>query len=676
MSKYSCSGWRWTSKARQAAPVGVQSRAAPQGDGACSLSGFPSDAEASNASTITMPQFLEANYARWPDRVWMRKKDKGIWKEYTWAFCHEQVKYFFMGLMCLGFQRGEKVSIIGDNDPHWFWAELAAHTAGGAIAGIFSSSSPSEIQYIAELSDSTFLIAQDQEQVDKVLAITQELPLVRRVIYWDPKGMRNYDDPVLLSFDEVVNLGLEYAKTHPALFEESVAQGKGDDLALLICTSGTTGRPKLSLVTHELLYNVLMVTLTIYDIYETDDWVSYILPGWLAEQGLGLLPSLLRGFAMNFPESLATVDEDIREVGPQIIFYPSRLWDKMASSIQNSMRESSWIDRLAYKVCMPVGYRKADAAFEGRDLGPFWKVMYRLCRYLLFDPIRDRHGLRRVRSAFTGGALLGPDVFRLITAVGVDLRQTYSCSEMSVSMHTAGNIKPDSVGTILGDKVVRVADNSEILVKGAATTLGYYKNPEATDKAFAGGWFHTGDAGYIDDDGHVYYLDRVEYMRELADGTRYAPQYIESRLKFSPFINDAFAVGDETKSFIGAVVEIDFDNVGNWAEKRKIPYTTFADLSQRPEVCKLVRQEVERVNEALPEQQRVKRVVNAPKPFDPDESELTRTMKLRRGFMEDRYRGLVEALYGEDEEVATQVKVVYRDGRTATVTARLKVIQI
>lgn len=623
----------------------------------------------------TNVQLLFQNRQRWPDRVWMRKKDKGIWNEYTWTECYEQVKHFSLGLISLGFSRGAKISIIGDNDPHWFWAELAAQAAGGAVTGIFSSSSPDEVQHIAALSDSEFVIAQDQEQVDKVLSVLDRLPLVKKVVYWDPKGMRSYDDAVLLSFDQVVRLGREYAGAHPALFEESVRQGKGDDLALLVCTSGTTGLPKLSMVTHRQLYSSMLVTLEFYDTYETDDWVSYILPGWLAEQGLGLVSSLARGFRMNFPESLATVDQDIREIGPQVIFYPSRLWEGMASSIQNSMRESSLLDRLAYRICLPVGYRQADARFAGVELGLIWKLAYRLCNLILFEPIRDRHGLRRIRCAFTGGAALGPDVFRLITATGVDLRQTFGCSEMSVGMHSAGNVKVDSVGIVNPDKIVRIADNGEILVSGAAQSLGYYKNEQATGKTFAGGWFHSGDAGYFDEDGHLYYLDRLEYMRELSDGSRYAPQYIESRLKFSPFIRDAFVVGDKTDPFIGVVAEIDFDNVGNWAEKKRIAYTTFADLSQKPQVCELIRTEVQKLNEKLPERIRVKRFVNAPKPFDPDESELTRTMKLRRGFMEARYKSLVEAIYGEAEEVPTEVKVVYRDGRTATVSTRLRVIR-
>jgi long-chain acyl-CoA synthetase len=638
--------------------------------------GHPSETPVNAGVDVTMPQLLLQNCQKWPDRVWMRKKDKGIWNEYTYNYCYEQIKYFSMGLASLGLLCGDKVAILGDNDPHWFWAELAAQAAGGAVAGVFSSSSPTEVKYIVELCDATFVIAQDQEQVDKVLSIMDQLPLVRKVIYWDSKGMRGYDDPVLLSFEKVVALGRECAEKTPHLFQDSIAQGNAQDLAIMVCTSGTTGLPKAAMVTYAGLYSSMQVSMSMYEVRETDDWVSYVLPGYILEQAMGLFTSLDRGSRLNFVESQTTVQENIREISPPIIFYPSRLWEEMASSIQNSMTESSFLDRLAYRVCLPVGYRKADAHFDGRELGPFWKLMYRLCSLILFNPIRDRHGLLNVRSAFTGGAALGPDIFRLITATGVDLRQTYGMSEMGISQHSSGNIKVDSVGIVNPGTIVRILSDGEILAKGKVTTTGYYKNPEATQKAFAGGWYHTGDAGMIDDDGHLFYLDRMEYMKELADGTKYAPQYLESRLKFSPFINNVFVVGDKTKPFVGLVVNIDFDNVCNWAEKRRIPYTTFADLSQKPEVTGLVRKEVEKVNERLPEGLRVRRFVNTPKAFDPDEAELTRTMKLRRGFMEDKYRDLIVAMYGEDEEVMMETKVVYRDGRTGALSTKLKVIRV
>jgi len=627
-------------------------------------------------TVVTMPGLLKANYEKWADRVWMRKKEFGLWREYTWKEGYDKVRHFSLGLISLGFEPGDKMAVLGDNDPHWFWAELGAQCSGGAVTGIFPTSLPHEVKYIVEHSDSKFVVVQDQEQVDKMLAIKDELPAVRKVIYWDDAGMGHYDDPILMSFGEVSKLGQEYEVSHPNVFEQSISLVKAEDATLIMYTSGTTGLPKGAVMTHMGLYNSLKISFSLFEVYQTDEWLSFILPGWMAEQCYGLLNSLLRGFKMNFPEEQATVQENLREVSPQVIFYPSRLWENIASSIQNSMTESAWPDRLTYKLFLPVGYKAAEANFNGEKLNLFWKALYKLAEVLLFNPLRDRHGLLKLRCGFTGGAALGPEIFRLITAIGVDLRQTFGSSEIGISQHCPGEVKVDSVGRVNPDTIVRIADDNHILVRGTAATIGYYKNPEATEKAFAGGWYHTGDAGFIDDDGHIYYLDRLEYMRQLADGTRYAPQYIESRMKFSPFVKDAFVVGDETEDFVGLVVNIDFDNVGNWAEKRHIPYTTFADLSQKPEVCQLVKNEVEKVNRALPAKLGVKRFVNTPKEFDPDEAELTRTMKLRRGFLEGRYQQLLEAIYGEKDVMVMETPVVYRDGRAGVVSTKISVIDV
>jgi len=622
----------------------------------------------------TMPGLLQANCEKWADRVWMRKKELGIWKDYTWQEGYDKVKYFALGLLSLGFQWGEKLAVLGDNDPHWFWAELGAQCCGGAVTGIFSSCLPHEVKYIVEHSDSRFVVVQDQEQVDKMLAIKDELPSLERVVYWDHKGMRHYDDPILMSFEDVVASGKQYETTNPGAFEAKLSRLTADDVALIMYTSGTTGLPKGAMMTHAGIYNSLKISFSLYEVYETDEWLSFILPGWMGEQCYGLLNSLLRGFKMNFPEDQGTVQENLREISPQILFYPSRLWEGIASSIQNSMTEATWLDRLAYGLFLPVGYKAADARFKGDELNLFWKALLQLAKLVLFNPLRDRHGLLKLRCGFTGGAALGPDVFRLICAVGVDLRQTFGSSEMGISQHSPGEIKIDSVGRVNPETTVRIANNGEIQVKGTATTIGYYKNPEATEKAFAGGWYHTGDAGFIDDEGHIYYLDRIEYMRRLANDTVYAPQYIESRIKFSPYVKDAFAVGDETREFVGLIVNIDFDNVGHWAEKRHIPYTTFADLSQKREVCDLIRNEVQKMNRVLPQHVGVKRFVNTPKEFDPDEAEMTRTMKLRRGFLEERYEKLVASIYGVGEEFLMETPVVYRDGRTGVVSTKVRVV--
>jgi long-chain acyl-CoA synthetase len=627
-------------------------------------------------SDLTTARLLKANSEKWPDKVWMRKKELGFWKNYTWKEGYERVRHFSLGLTSLGFQRGDVLAILGDNDPHWFWAELAAQAAGGAVTGVFSNSSPNEVKYLLQHSDSSFVVAQDQEQVDKLLSIKGELPLVKRIIYWRPKGMKHYEDEILTSFDVVLQGGRKHEVDHPGLFEQSISLGRGDDVALIMYTSGTTGLPKGAVMTHGNLFSANEAFYMVNPISERDEWLSFILPGWMAEQGLGLLASLKRGLRMNFPESQATVQENIREIGASILMYPSRLWEMMGSDIQNRIAESTFLKRLIYRMCLPIGYRAADAKFKGEKLNLFWRAAYALSKLALFNQLRDKLGLYKLRYAFTAGSLLGPDIFRLFTAIGVDLRQLYGSSELGISQHVSGDIKVDSVGRVYPGQIVRIMDDNHILARGRACAAGYYKNPEVTAQAFAGGWYHTGDAGYVDDDGHIYYLDRLQYMRQLADGSRFAPQYIESRLKFSEYIKDVFVVGGETREYVGAVVNINYDNVGHWAEKRRMPYTTFADLSQKAEVCRLIGEEISRVNNRLPEKQRIRRFINMPKELDPDEAELTRTMKLRRGFVEDRYKSLIEALYGDEVTALMEVPVLYRDGRQGVVRADVRVNHI
>ncbi len=627
-------------------------------------------------SDLTTARLLQINRDKWPHKVWMRKKELGFWRNYTWEEGYQRVKYFSLGLMALGFRRGEVVAILGDNDPHWFWAELAVQAAGGAITGVFSSGSPDEVKYLITHSDSTMVMAQDQEQVDKVLHIKEELPLVKKIIYWEPKGLRSYDDEMLTSFDAVVESGRKYEVDHPGTFEENTARGRSDDVALIMYTSGTTGLPKGAVMTHSNLFSANNVFYSVNPISENDEWLSFILPGWMAEQGLGFLASLQRGVRMNFPESQATVQENIREIGASLLMYPSRLWEGMGSDIQNRMAEATLFKRLMYRACLPVGYRAADAKFRGEKLNPFWRAAYGLTRVVFFNQLRDKLGLVKLRYAFTAGALLGPDVFRLMTAIGVDIRQLYGSSELGISQHMAGDIKVDSVGRVYPGTTVRIMDDNHILARGPACAASYYKNPQATAEAFAGGWYHTGDAGYIDDDGHIFYLDRLQYMKQLADGTRFAPQYIESRLKFSPYIKDVFVVGGKATEFVGAVININYDNVGHWAEAKKIRYTTFADLSQKPEVCRLIGGEISRLNAKMPAKQGIKRFINMPKEFDPDEAELTRTMKLRRGFVEGRYKILIEALFGAAPKVPMEVPVVYRDGREGMMKAEVLVNEV
>ena len=625
----------------------------------------------------TIPKLLLQNYRQRSDRVFMRKKRLGIWWEYTWKDCYQKVKSLSLGLVSLGLEPGDKVSILGDTNPEWFWSQMAAQAARGTSVGLTVDNSPDEVKYVLGHSQSKFVVVQDQEQVDKLLQIKEDVPQVRKVIYWKEKGLRHYDDPILMSFAEIIKLGEDYERSHPGAFEENVARGQADDLYAVQYTSGTTGVPKGAMISWKTLFYNCKYGTAANPVYEGDQWLSITLPAWGVEQTFGLFDSLSVGQIFNFAEESGTVSKDLREVAPHRILYPSRMWEQLASSIRTDMAESTWLKRKLYNLNLPIGYRLAEMSLGGRKLSPFWRFLGAVSELMLFRALRDKHGLTRVRVPFTAGAMLSPDVIRFLRAIGLNLRQYYGSTEAnSVSVHTADNFKFESVGIVAPGRTVRISDEGEILADKQGAFEGYYRDPEATERVFRGGWYHTGDAGSIDEDGHLIFMDRLEDMRYLRDGTAFSPQYLESRLKFSPYIKDALAVGGQERDFVGAMINIDFGNVGHWAERNRILYTTFADLSQKAEVRELVRQEVDKVNSTLPAGSRVRSFVSLPKEFDPDEAEMTRTRKLRRSFIENRYKELVEAIYGEREDVEMESAVAYRDGRAGVVTTKVKVVRL
>ncbi|NQT47670.1 MAG: AMP-binding protein, partial [Chloroflexi bacterium] len=447
----------------------------------------------------TTTKLLKRNRERWGDRAWMRKKEFGFWQTYTWNEGYQKIKEFSLGLKTLGFQRGDMLAIQGDNNPQWFWGELAAQALGGAVSGVHSSCSPVEVEYLVNHCDAKFILVQDQEQVDKQLQILDKLPNIKKVIYWDDKGMRHYDEPILMSWDEVSQLGREYETAHPGTFEEEIDQGQPSDLALIQYTSGTTGWPKGATFDYRNLFASNDIFYAMYPMDESDEWLSFILPGWMAEQGLGLLGSMARGVRMNFPEKLLTVQENIREIGPSAIFYPSTMWEFTASLIQNRILETSPPKRFLYNVCLPVGYKVADMKLRGETPNLFWRGLYKLCDLMVFRALRDRLGLLQIKFCFTAGSTLGPEIFRMMRAIGLNLLQVYGASETGVSGHTLTNIKVDSVGMLSPYTTIRILEDGHILAIAPSRALGYYKNEEATQKAFADGWYHTGDAGYKDD---------------------------------------------------------------------------------------------------------------------------------------------------------------------------------
>ena len=625
----------------------------------------------------TIPKLIRRNCERWSRRTAMCMKNFGIWQRYSWAEYYEKVKHFSLGLLSLGMEPGDVVDIIGDNEPQWFWGEFATQAAGGTVTGIFVDSIPSEVKYVAEHSGAKFAIVNDQEQTDKFLEIKDELPLLKKVIYWDPKGLRDYDDPLLASFNEVIALGKEYEKTHPGLFEQNVERGKGDDIAFIYYTSGTTGLPKGATLTHQALINTARSFVSRYPLSEDDDLISNFPAAWVGDSFFATIPHLLSGARLNFAEEPDTIAEDTREVGPNFVIYGPRQWESLVSEIQVKMFDAHPLKRFVYHLFLPVGYKMADFNFEGKTPNLFWRALYGIAYILLFRALKDRLGLSRVRFGVTGSSVLSLDTFRLIHAIGVELRQNYGSTEAGlISSHGKGEIKFESVGRPALGTEVRITDDGELLVRNDCMFNGYHKDARKTTETLVDGWCHTGDAVNIDDDGHLLFIDRLEHMGQLSSGIKYAPQYVEGRLRFSPYIRDAMVIGGKDKDFVSAILNIDFAMVGKWAERNHIPYTTFVDLSQKEEVADLVRKDLARVNSYLPEPARVRKFVLLHKEFDADEAELTRTRKLRREFMEERYRDLIEAMYKDGRKIQVKAPVTYRDGRKGVVATSIKVRNI
>jgi long-chain acyl-CoA synthetase len=633
------------------------------------------------AGCDTLPKSLVAGYQQYGDRkVAMRQKDLGIWRSYTWQDSYEQVRTLGLGLISLGLKRGDKVCIIGDNDPQYFWAQLAIQSCGGVAVGIFTDSAPPEIEYIVNHSDAVLVFAKDQEQCDKLLEIQEQIPAVRRVIYWDNKGLWSYDEPWLLSFEEAQSLGRTLDKDQPDCFERSVEQGKGDDLAVFCYTSGTTGLPKGAMLSHLNLIAGCDQTMRVDPRLETDEYMSFLPPAWITENTLGLTVHLRTGMVVNFPEAPETVQPNIREVAPQSLLFSARLWENMVAMVQVRMIESTWINRLLYKVFMPIGHKVASLRFEERKpVGPYLRLLHAVGEFAIFYPIRDQLGLINVKSAYSSGAALNPDVIRFFRAVGVNIKQLYGSTEAQVhTLHVGDDVRFESVGVTPPGMEIKIAQDGEILVSGPTVVEGYYKNEQATDRTFVVDeegrrWYRTGDAGYIGSDGHLIYLDRVAEMLTLSSGERYSPQYIEGRLKFSPYIRNVMSVGGEDTPFVTALINIDFDNVGRWAESQGLAYTTFVDLSQKREVYELIRKDVEGVNRTLPQAAQVRRFVLLHKEFDADEGELTRTRKLRRGQLVERYGDMITAMYDGDESVRVQAAVKYRDGREGVIETSVRI---
>lgn len=625
----------------------------------------------------TYPKLLLKQYKKYGDtRVALRQKDRGIWKNYTWKDFYEKVKFFSLGLIDMGLERGDRVAILGENQPEWYFADLATQAVGGVVVGVFTDCMPGEIRHYVSHSDAKFIIAQDQEQVDKVLEIAQTLPALKNIIYWDIKGLWFYRDPLLINYDSILEIGRRYNEQHPGLFEENVQKVRGDDIALMLFTSGTTGLPKAAMVSYDNVLTLAMVQASEDQVRDSDDYVSAISPAWITEHG-AMAMQLSTGGPIHFPESPETVQSDIREISPETLFFSARQLETIARTIQARMVDTHPLKRFAYDLFLPVAFKRVNTEIAGNKMSTFWQTVYAIGNFIVYRNLLDKFGMAKAKRVYSGGAAVSPDILKFFRGIGVNVKMGYGSSEGGGGTGQRDNdIKPETAGTPWFGVELKLKDDGELLVRGPGVFRGYWKNPEATEKAVKDGWYRTGDFCHIDEDGHLTIMGRMVDVRGLSNGKRFSPDYSEVRLRYSAYLKDALVFGRDSESYVVAIVNIDRETVGRWAESKHIAYTTFADLSQKSEVISLISKEIEKVNRALPDHARIRKFVSLSKEFDPDESELTRTRKLRRSYVETRFKDIIDGMYSGKAEIRVESEITYRDGRKAMVETSLKVRSI
>jgi long-chain acyl-CoA synthetase len=626
----------------------------------------------------TWPKILKYNYEKYGDhRRAMRHKRYGIWQSYTWKDYYLNVKYLALGLLSLGFEPGDKLLIIGDNAPPWYYAELAAQANHGVSVGLYSELTPPEIKYIAENSEARFAIVENQEQVDKFLQIKNELPLLKNVTYWNYKGLAPYHDPILMEYRQVLQRGEKYEEEHPGCFEQNIEAGEAEDICALVYTSGTTGVPKGAVHTYKTMRAGTDYHLNLDPWHENDNVVPYLPPVWMTEQWFGIGCHLLSQCILNFAEAPETQQRDTRETKPSIVSYGARIWESQAASLQAQIHGADTLQRFAFRLLMPIGYKVADLKFQKKRPNLLSKALYSLADLVLFRPIRRSLGLSNARICYTTGAVLSSDAFRFYHALNLPLKSLYGTTEGgALTGAREDDIRLETVGPVHAGIEVKMTDHGELLYREPGVFVGYYKDPEKTARVLKDGWFYTGDHCFMNEDGHMVFLDRVGALVELACGDKLAPQSIESRLRFSPYIRDAWVFAGPKREYASAIIVIHYANVGRWAGQRRVTYNTFAELSQKPEVYELVALEIDRINSSLPPSSGVKKYINLHKEFDPEEGELTRTRKLRRAFLEERYRELIDAIYADQTQVPIEVLVKHQDGRIGTTKTTLQIKSI
>jgi long-chain acyl-CoA synthetase len=632
---------------------------------------------ATTAQTDTFPRLLRKLAAERPDDVALQEKLYGIWQPITWREYAQRVEDFAHGLAELGVGRGQVVAVIGDNRPEWLIAELAAQSIGASVVGVYPTSIGEEVVHILTFAEVRVVVAEDQEQVDKVIRLKDRLPSVETVVYYDPHGLEHYREPYLREFTEVEASGRRWGEANPGWLDVRVDASSPEDVAIICTTSGTTAKPKLADLSHANLLTMAEHLDQVDTLDRSDRYVSFLPFAWIGEQMLAVACGLSRGFTLSFPEDASTQRADLREIGPNVMFSPPRIWESMLSDVQVRIDEAGWLKRKMFGWGYAVGGKVAELRVRGQRPGPALKLKHRIADAAALRPVRDQLGLARLERGYTGGAPLGPDVFRFFHAIGVNLKQIYGQTEICgiAVVHADDDIRFHTVGRPIPGTELRVADDGEILLRSASVFRGYHRNPEATaDAVDSSGWLRTGDAGYVED-GHLVVIDRAKDVRRTPDGQLFSSAFVENKLKFSPYVEEAVVFGGES-SGVTAMAVIDPATAGAWAEHEHLSYTTYTDLAAKPEVYDLIAEEVARANADLPESIRVQRFVLLHKQLDPDDDEITRTRKVRRGVIAERYADIITALDRGDAEVTMSSTVTYQDGTTVERKIPLRIFDL
>jgi long-chain acyl-CoA synthetase len=630
----------------------------------------------------TLLGLIVKNAKEMPDEVAMREKRYGVWKPMTWREFQTNVQRFALGLRALGFEDGNNLAIIGDNKPEWVIAEFGCMAAGGLPTGAYPDSLAEEVEYLISYSDARFLVVRDQEQVDKVLVIWDKIKdNIKKVIVWDSRGMSHYYEeyPFLERFETVLEIGAKEEIDQKDYLVKKAEKIDPAQAAIMLTTSGTTALPKLSILSHENLIFACDSYGKVVTMEKGDEMLSAAPLSWIGEQMYNLTRFLRVGAHYNFPEETETLRQDLLELQPYYFGGTPVVWEFLISTIQAAMDNADFVKRYFYNLAVGTALKCTEADLAGENPGLWNRFLYRALNFFVLRPLKNKIGLGRVRLAVTGGGAISPEVFKYFKALGLDLRQVFGQSECGgiATTHKGDDVRPETVGVPIPDVEIKLAEDGEILVRGKNTHLGYYKNEKATREGFTeDGFLRTGDAGYFGEDGHLYVFDRAKDIMTLEDSTRFAPQDIETRLKFSAYINEAMVCGGD-RSYVTAVVSVDLENVGNWAKKRGISFTTFQDLSQRREVYELVQEEIRKINERFPENIRIKRFTILLKPLHPDDGELTRTRKVRRQFVNERYQALIEDLYQPNiKDHNLDIEIRYEDGRISTFSGTVAIEEV